>query len=94
MVVELYIEAGIRGVELGLCAFGKETKDPETGELLPPPMEVVRLAIPRRVYTDRHMDVVAEAAKAVFDRRDSVRGLRLTYEAPILRHFTAQFERV
>jgi len=92
LVVELYIEAGIRAVELGTNAFG--SVDPKTGEPVHPPLELVRLAIPRRVYTDRHMDVVAEAVISVFKRRDGIRGLKLTYEAPILRHFTTRFERL
>ena len=91
MTVELYVEGGIRGVELGGCAFGHN--DPETGEDVWPELELVRLAIPRRVYTDRHMAVVARALRAVRERASSVKGLRLTYEAPVLRHFTARFER-
>ncbi|MCR4426701.1 MAG: tryptophanase [Firmicutes bacterium] len=92
LVVELYIEGGIRSVELGACAFGR--KDEATGAAIYPKLELVRLAIPRRVYTDRHMDCVARAFEAILERRGSVRGLRLTYEAPVLRHFTARFERL
>jgi tryptophanase len=92
LVVELYIEGGIRGVELGGCAFGRV--DPETGEDIWPAFELVRLAVPRRVYTDRHMAQVAKALSRVKERASSVRGLRLTYQAPVLRHFTAKFERV
>ncbi|HHW19320.1 MAG TPA: tryptophanase [Firmicutes bacterium] len=92
LVVELYIEGGIRGVELGGCAFGR--KDPVTGEDIWPELELVRLAIPRRVYTDRHMNLVARALARVKERASSVRGLKLTYQAPVLRHFTARFERV
>ena len=91
LTVELYVEGGIRGVELGGCAFGH--KDPETGEDVWPELELVRLAIPRRVYTDRHMALVAKALGAVKERASSVRGLKLTYEATVLRHFTARFER-
>ena len=91
IIVELYLEAGIRGVELGTLVFGK--KDPETGETIYPELELVRLAIPRRVYTDRHMDVVANAVIRVFQRRDEVRGMRIIYEPPVLRHFLARFER-
>ncbi|HHY62575.1 MAG: tryptophanase [Bacillota bacterium] len=92
MTVELYIEGGVRGVELGACAFART--DPATGETIYPELELVRLAIPRRVYTDRHMLQVARAFEGILERRSSIRGLRITYEAPVLRHFTAEFERV
>lgn len=92
LVVEMYVEGGVRGVELGGCAFGRV--DPKTGEEIWPELELVRLAVPRRVYTDRHMAKVASTLAAVKARADQVRGLRLTYQAPVLRHFTARFERV
>lgn len=92
LVVELYVEGGVRGVEIGGCAFGHV--DAATGEDVWPELELVRLAIPRRVYTDRHLRQVAKALAAVKERASSVRGLRLTYQAPVLRHFTAKFERV
>jgi len=92
LAVELYLEGGIRGVELGACAFGRT--DPDTGEAIWPELELVRLAIPRRVYTDRHMDYVARALVAINERKTQMRGLRLIYEAPVLRHFTARFERL
>lgn len=92
LTVELYVEGGIRGVELGGCAFGHT--DPATGEDVWPSLELVRLAVPRRVYTDRHMAQVAKTLSRVKERASSVRGLRLTYQAPVLRHFTASFERV
>ncbi|HHY34300.1 MAG TPA: tryptophanase [Firmicutes bacterium] len=92
LVVELYIEGGIRGVELGGCAFGH--KDPETGKDVWPELELVRLAIPRRVYSDRHMKLVAQSVARVRDRAKDIKGLRLVEEAPVLRHFTARFERV
>jgi tryptophanase len=79
-------------VELGTCAFGRT--DPETGREIYPQLELVRLAVPRRVYTDRHMKCVARAFEGVMARRDSIRGLRITYQAPVLRHFTARFERL
>ena len=69
-------------------------KDPETGKEIPAPMELVRLAIPRRVYTQGHIDYVVEAILQVYQRRETIRGMRITYEAPFLRHFTARFERV
>ena len=92
MVIELYKTAGVRGVELGSCAFSK--KDPKTGKVIFPDLELVRLTVSRRVYTNRHMDVVVNALADVYERRDQIKGLKLTYEGPIisLRHFTAKFE--
>ena len=90
LTVELYREAGIRSVEIGSVMFG--SSDPETGELRPARNELVRLAIPRRVYTQSHIDYVVEAILNVYDRRQSMRGYRITYEPPFLRHFSAQFE--
>ena len=92
LVIELYKTAGVRGVELGSCAFSK--KDPDTGEIIFPDLELVRLTVSRRVYTNRHMDVVVNALADVYERRDQMKGLKLTYEGPIisLRHFTAKFE--
>ena len=94
LVVELYKTAGVRGVELGSCAFSKKNK--ETGEIIYPDLELVRLTVSRRVYTNRHMDVVINALEDVFKRRDQMKGLKLTYEGPIisLRHFTAKFEMI
>lgn len=94
MVVELYRTGGVRGVELGSCAFSK--KDPETGEVTFPELDLVRLSISRRVYTNRHMDVVVNALADVYERRNDMKGLRIIYEGPILslRHFTAKFELV
>lgn len=86
--VELYIEAGVRGVEIGTVLAGRH---PETGDHDYPKLEMLRLTIPRRVYTNRHMDVIAQGCINVFERREQVRGLELIYEAPVLRHFTARF---
>ena len=92
LVSELYLEGGIRSVEIGSVMFAR--KDPKTGEEIPAPMELVRLAIPRRVYTQSHIDYVVEAVLQVYDRRDQIRGMRIVEEAPFLRHFTARFEPV
>ena len=70
--------------------FGKYEK--KTGKLISPAMELVRLAIPRRVYTQSHIDFVAEVIIEVFQRRDKIRGYKIVYEAPMLRHFTARFQ--
>ncbi len=91
IVCELYIEGGIRGVEIGSVMFGKYDK---TGKLIPPPMELVRLAIPRRVYTQSHIDYVLEIILEVFKKRDLLKGYKIIYEAPMLRHFTARFEKI
>lgn len=85
----LYEEGGVRGVEIGAVLAGR---DPLTHEERFPRLELVRLAIPRRVYTQSHMAVVAGTAASVLRRRDEIAGLRMTDEAPVLRHFTAQFE--
>ena len=87
---ELYLAGGVRGVEIGSLMFGKT--DPTTGKHIGPKMELVRLAIPRRVYTQSHIDYVAEVVLEVFSRRSELRGLRMTYAAPFLRHFTARLE--
>lgn len=86
LAVELYKEAGVRGVEIGALLADR---DPVTRENRFPSLELMRLAIPRRVYTNNHMDVVATALKNIYDRRDTIRtGLRIVEEAPIMRHFT------
>lgn len=90
LVAELYLEAGIRAVEIGTVMFGR--RDAESGDETVAPMELVRLAIPRRVYTQSHIDYVVEAILNVWERRNEVRGLRFTEQAPFLRHFTARFE--
>jgi tryptophanase len=84
--IELYLEAGVRGVEVGALLADR---DPMTHENRYPKLELFRLAIPRRTYTNNHMDVVAAALKNVYDRREEItRGYEITYEAPIMRHFT------
>ncbi|MDA3911623.1 MAG: tryptophanase [Bacteroidales bacterium] len=89
--IELYLEAGIRGVEIGTLLADR---DPETRENRYPDLELLRLAIPRRAYTNNHMDVIAAALKNVFDRRDKITsGYNITWEAPIMRHFTVELEK-
>ncbi len=83
LACELYLEGGIRSVEIGTLMFGAAAK-----------MDLVRLAIPRRTYTQSHVDYVIEVILEVWERRDWIRGYKLTYEPPFLRHFTAQFKRV
>jgi tyrosine phenol-lyase len=87
LVVALYRHAGIRGVEIGSVMFGG-------GGHASPALELVRLAFPRRAYTQSHMDYVVEATIEVFQQRDKLRGLRITSEPPALRHFLAQFEEI
>ncbi len=87
LVSALYIEGGIRSVEIGSLMFGKYDAN---GKLIPSQMELVRLAIPRRVYTQSHIDYVAEVIIEVFNKRAEIKGLRITEEAPTLRHFTAK----
>lgn len=89
IVCELYKQGGIRSVEIGSVMFGKYSDD---GKLITPPMELVRLAIPRRVYTQNHIDYVCEVVAEVYTDRKKLRGYKITYEAPLLRHFTAHFE--
>ncbi len=91
IVCELYIEGGIRAVEIGSVMFGKYD---ENGKLMPPPLELVRLAIPRRVYTQSHIDYVIEIIIEAFKNRDQMKGYKIIYEAPMLRHFTARFEKL
>ncbi|MFN8357868.1 MAG: tryptophanase [Spirosomataceae bacterium] len=86
---ELYLEGGIRGVEIGSLMFGKYDAQ---GQHIAPPMELVRLAIPRRVYTQSHIDYVAEVIIQVFERRRHIKGYKISYEAPLLRHFTARLQ--
>ena len=83
------LEGGIRGVEIGSLMFGKQD---EQGRHVGPPMELVRLAIPRRVYTQSHIDYVCEVIIEVFRKREQFRGYRIGFETPLLRHFTAHLE--
>ncbi len=90
--IEIYIEGGVRGVEIGTLLADR---DPETGENRYPDLELLRLAIPRRVYTNNHMDYIAAAIINVFDRRDQIRtGFEIVKEAPILRHFTLKLKKI
>ena len=90
LVAELYAEAGIRAVEIGTVMFGR--LDPATGQDEVATQELVRLAIPRRVYTQSHIDYVVEGILEVFARRERIGGFRMTWQAPVLRHFSARFE--
>ncbi len=91
LAAALYVDRGMRGMERGVVSAGR---DPETGENHFPKLELVRLAIPRRVYTQAHMDVVAESVMSVYEHRQEIDGLRFTYEPPELRFFQARFEPV
>jgi len=89
LAAALYVDSGVRAMERGIVSAGR---DPMTGENRHPSLELVRLTIPRRVYTDRHMDVVAYSVKHLYANRDAIAGLRMAYEPPTLRFFTARFE--
>jgi tyrosine phenol-lyase len=89
LAAELYLDAGIRSMERGNVSAGR---DPATGENRRPALELVRLTLPRRVYTQAHMDVVVEAVAGVYRRRDGIRGLKMVYEPEYLRFFQARFE--
>jgi tryptophanase len=90
--VALYREGGVRGVEIGSVMFGRT--DEVTGQPVAAPLELVRLAVPRRVYSNSHLDYVSGVLGRIRERRDGIRGLRLTYASPVLRHFTARFEEI
>jgi tryptophanase len=92
LLCALYRHGGIRAVEIGSVMFGKV--DSTTGKTIHPAMQLVRLAIPRRVYTQSHIDYVIEAVGEVYANRESIRGLRITDAPEVLRHFTAKFEEV
>ncbi len=91
LAADLYLDSGVRSMERGVISAGR---DPKTGDHRYPKLELVRLAIPRRVYTQAHMDVVAESVLAVYENRERAKGLRFVYEPKYLRFFQAQFERV
>jgi tryptophanase len=90
LCVELYLEGGIRSVEIGSVMFAH--LDTKTGKMVHPNLELVRLAIPRRVYTQSHLDYVADTLVGIAARKDSAHGLKITYAPELLRHFTARFE--
>ncbi len=89
LAATLYLDSGVRSMERGIASAGR---DPKTGDHNRPKLELTRLTIPRRVYTQAHMDVVAESVKAVWDARESATGLRMVYEPKYLRFFQARFE--
>ncbi|MBR9999615.1 MAG: tyrosine phenol-lyase [Cyclobacteriaceae bacterium] len=91
LAAEIYLDSGVRSMERGVVSAGR---DPETGKNLNPKLELVRLTIPRRVYTQAHMDVVAESIEEVFLDRKNIRGLSMLYEPKYLRFFQAKFERI
>ncbi len=91
LAAELYLDSGVRSMERGIASAGR---DPETGRNRYPALELTRLTIPRRVYTQAHMDVIAESVKAVYDKRGQTRGLEMVYEPEYLRFFQARFARL
>ena len=91
VAAELYLDSGIRSMERGIASAGR---DPKTGDHYYPKLELTRLTIPRRVYTQAHMDVVAESVRAVYDAREKTLGLKMVYEPKYLRFFQARFERL
>ena len=91
LAAELYIDSGVRSMERGIVSAGR---DKDTGEHCMPELELVRLTIPRRVYTQAHMDVIAESVQRVHEQRASITGLRMVYEPKYLRFFQARFEKL
>jgi tyrosine phenol-lyase len=91
LAAELYLDSGIRSMERGIASAGR---DPKTGDHYYPRLELTRLTIPRRVYTQAHMDVVAESVRAVYEAREKTQGLKMVYEPKYLRFFQARFERI
>lgn len=90
LTAALYAESGVRGVEIGSSCFGRV--DESTGEFIPAQLELMRLALPRRVYSDNHLKYVAAALVKLYRKRDTIKGLRRVYAAKLLSHFTARFE--
>jgi tryptophanase len=90
LVAHLYLEGGVRAVEIGSVMFAQ--KDETTGQWTYPELELVRLALPRRVYTQTHLDYVADVITSLYRKRRKIRGMRFVHEPPLLRHFTARFE--
>ncbi len=88
-MAELYLEGGVRGVEIGTVLADR---DPVTKKNRPAKLDLMRLAIPRRVYTDNHLMYVKDCIVELWNRRENIKGLRFTYEPAILRHFRARFE--
>ena len=91
LAAQLYLDSGVRSMERGVVSAGR---DPNTGDHRYPALELTRLTIPRRVYTQAHMDVVAESLKAVYDIRKQTKGLKMVYEPQYLRFFQARFEAI
>ena len=91
LAAEVYVESGVRSMERGIVSAGRDKK---TGKHLYPNLELVRLTIPRRVYTQAHMDVVAESVEEVYFNRDKIRGLKMVVEPEYLRFFQARFEKI
>ena len=90
VAIALYLLGGVRACEIGTLMFGR--RDPETGEEIAGPRELVRLAIPRRVYTQSHMDYVIEVVIKAFEERGSLPAYRIVEQPPFLRHFSAKLE--
>jgi tyrosine phenol-lyase len=91
LAAALYVDSGVRGMERGIVSAGRDHK---TGEHHKPKLELVRLTIPRRVYTNLHMDVVAESCMALYEERSKIKGLQMTYEPESLRFFQTKFEEI
>lgn len=89
LAAALYLDSGVRSMERGIVSAGRNK---ETGENYKPKLELVRLTIPRRVYTNNHMDVVADSVMALYEKREYINGLKMVYEPPTLRFFNARFE--
>ena len=90
LTVEMFREGAVRGVELGSVAFGYQ--DPDSGEMIYPELDLVRLALPRRTYTQSHLDYVVAVLARIAQRSDELHGFRITYQPPLMRHFSCQFE--